>query len=119
MDRRTRLLFRGEIMNRRHFIAAVVCVASLTSVGLGQGMMAPTQGTPRISHIMPMGGQAGKSFELKVTGQELKDVEGLHFSFPGVKVEVEGSELTPVEKKGKPAPPLNSQKFKVTLPANA
>jgi hypothetical protein len=89
------------------------------SVTYGQGMMAPTQGTPRISHIMPMGGQAGTTFELKITGQDLKGVETLHFSFPGVKVETTSSELTPVEKKGKPLPPLNTQKFKVTLPANA
>src|SRR5207253_1784182 len=47
------------------------------------------------------------------------DVEGLHFSFAGAKVEVLGGDLTPVEKKGKPAPPLNAHKFKVTLPANA
>lgn len=107
-------------MNRKHYLAAVVCVASLASVSLGQGMIVPSQGTPRISHIMPMGGQAGTSFELKVTGQDLKDVEGLHFNFPGVKVETGGTELTtPIDKKGKPAPPLNSQKFKVTLPANA
>jgi hypothetical protein len=82
-------------------------------------MMVPTQGTPRISHIMPMGGQAGSTFEFKVTGQDIKDVEGLHFSFPGAKVEVLGSDTTKVEIKGKPAPPLNAQKFKVTLPANA
>ena len=94
-------------------------LALFASVTHGQGMMAPTQGTPRISHLMPIGGQVGTSFELKVTGQDLKDVEGLHFNFPGVKVETTSSELTPVEKKGKPAPPLNSQKFKVTLPANA
>ncbi len=106
-------------MNRQHVFAAAISLLAFASVTHAQGMMAPTQGTPRISHIMPMGGQAGTSFELKVTGQEMKDVEGLHFSFPGVKVEVAGVEVTPVEKKGKPAPPLNAQKFKVTLPANA
>jgi hypothetical protein len=82
-------------------------------------MAGPAQLTPRISHIMPIGGQAGATFELKVTGQDLIDVEGLHFSFPGAKVETLGSETAPVEKKGKPAPPLKAQKFKVTLPANA
>ncbi|MBI3821971.1 MAG: PPC domain-containing protein, partial [Planctomycetes bacterium] len=106
-------------MNTKHFLAASFTLIGLASAAFGQGMMAPTQGSPRISHIMPIGGQAGTTFDLKVTGQDLKDVEGLHFNFPGVKVQVEGSEVTPVEKKGKPAPPLNSQKFKVTLPANA
>src|SRR5439155_15476542 len=54
-----------------------------------------------------------------VTGQELNDVEGLHFSFPGAKVEVAGSEITPIDKKGKPAGTLKSHNFKVTLPADA
>jgi hypothetical protein len=82
-------------------------------------MAAPSQLTPRISHIMPMGGQAGTTFDLKITGQDLNDVEDLYFSFPGTKAEAVSSEVAPVEKKGKPAPPLKTHKFKVTLPANA
>jgi hypothetical protein len=103
------------------YAAAVITVCSFPlfmSVSHAQ-MAGPSQLTPRITHIMPIGGQAGTTFELKVTGQDLNDVEGLHFSFPGAKVETLSSEITPVEKKGKPAPPLKSQKFKVTLPANA
>ncbi len=81
------------------------------------------QGTPRISYIMPMGGQAGSEFELRVTGQDLADpanLQTLHFNFPGVKVEMTGSDTTPIEKKkGQPQQALTTQKFKVTLPANA
>ena len=106
-------------MRTTHLFAAAIALFAGASIAHAQGMMAPTGSTPRISHVMPMGGQAGTSFDFKVTGSDIKDVEGLHFNFPGVKVEVTTSELTPVEKKGKPAPPLNSQKFKVTLPANA
>lgn len=106
-------------MTTTRILATAFAGALFASVSHGQGMIVPAQGTPRISHIMPMGGQAGTTFELKVTGQDIKDVEGLHFNFPGVKVEVGVSDVTPVEKKGKPLPPLNAQKFKVTLPANA
>ena len=74
-------------MNTTRPIAAALGFLLFASLTHGQGMMAPTQGTPRITHLMPIGGQVGTSFELKVTGQDLKDVEGLHFSFPGVKVE--------------------------------
>lgn len=102
------------------FLAAFLAVGVCASATWAQGMMVPGSGSPRISHIMPMGGQAGTSFEFKVTGSDIKDVEGLHFNFPGVKVEVTTSgEETAITKKGKPAPPLNSQKFKVTLPAGA
>lgn len=114
-----RVLFGGLSMKTIRSIAAAAGLLACASISFGQGMMAPSSGTPRISHIMPMGAQAGSSFELRVTGQDIKDVEGLHFNFPGVKVETGTSEITPVEKKGKPAPPLNAQKFKVTLPANA
>jgi hypothetical protein len=97
-------------------ISGLLLFASLTQAQ----MMAPAQGTPRISHIMPLGGQAGTTFELKITGQALDGVESLHFSFPGAKAEVMGSATTPGDKKkGKPAPALKSHQFKVTLPANA
>src|SRR6516164_1057050 len=86
---------------------------SLSSLLLGASlahaqMAAPSQLTPRISHIMPMGGQAGTTFDLKITGQDLNDVEDLYFSFPGTKAEAVSSEVAPVEKKGKPAPPLKT-----------
>lgn len=85
--------------------------------------------SPRITHLMPIGGQAGSTFELRVAGASLGDVEGVHFNFPGVKVEPIGSETTVLPpkmvkgkaKKGMTKPPgaLTTQRFKVTLPANA
>ena len=88
-----------------------------------QGMTGPSQGTPRISFVMPMGGKAGSEFELRVTGQDLADpadLQTLHFNFPGVKVEMIGSDTTVIDKKkGQPQQALTTQKFKVTLPANA
>jgi hypothetical protein len=96
----------------------------VASVARPQGMMAPSQGTPRISHIMPMGGQAGGEVELHITGQDLDDAQSLHFNFPGVKVESLGSDTATVDIKGKgkaKAQPKQYavQKFKVKLPANA
>ena len=104
---------------KRQIAAAFSSLLLFASLSHAQGMMAPSQGSPRISHIMPLGGQAGTTFELKITGQDLNDAEELHFNFPGVKVEALSSEVTPVEKKGKPAPALKSHNFKVTLPASA
>lgn len=84
---------------------------------------AHAQATPRINHTMPMGGQAGTTFDFHVTGQDMKDVVGLHFNFAGVKVESGTSEATDVPKmvKGKQPAPQNllTHRFKVTLPANA
>src|SRR5689334_14546115 len=101
----------------RAFVAAsCACgVFLFASAAHGQALL-----SPRISHIMPMGGQAGTTFELRVTGQDLPEAEGLHFSFPGTKVEVLSSEkTTTVAMKGKPPTPLTTHKFTVTLPADA
>jgi hypothetical protein len=107
------------------FLTTALVVVMFSSSAYGQGMAAPSQGTPRITHIMPLGGQAGTTFELKVTGQDITEVEGLHFNFPGVKVETTSNETVPIDKKvkgkgkAKTPAPLNLQKFKVTLPASA
>jgi hypothetical protein len=69
-----------------------------------------------------MGGKAGATVELKVAGQNLGKPEGLHFSFPGAKVEVlDSAAVTADPKKGMGKPPANLQahRFKVTLPADA
>ena len=113
----------------RYFPAAILGFSCLVVVSLayGQRMDAPSSGTPRINQIMPVGGQAGTTVELRITGSDLVDVEGLHFNFPGVKVEAVGSEKTNappvVGKKGKgmvvPPGGLTTHTFNVTLPANA
>ena len=59
------------------------------------------------------GGQTGSTFDLKVTGQDLVDVETLHFNFPGVQVEAAGSEKTPIvptkKQPVKPPPALTTR----------
>jgi len=103
-------------MRLKQFAITAIVLLGLTS-------LAHAQATPRVSHVMPMGGQAGTTFDFRVVGQDMKDVTGLHFNFPGVKVESGSSEATvvPVMGKGKQPNPLNmtTQLFKVTLPANA
>ena len=112
-------------MRLKYFVFAAAILVSFTDWTEAQ-MQAPSSGTPRINHIMPMAGQAGATFELRVTGQDLNGIEGLHFNFPGVKVEAGASESTnaPVrtgKKGGKGGQPqgLTTHSFKVTLPANA
>src|SRR5262245_42512868 len=97
--------------------------AALVAAVSGSAQSTPT---PRLLYVMPPGGQAGTSVEILLTGQDIDNAEGLHFNFPGVKIERIGTEKTPdvVDPKTKKPPPKMavgalSQKFRVTLPANA
>jgi hypothetical protein len=84
--------------------------------------LAQAKASPRISQVMPAGAKAGAVVELGVTGQDLDDVEGLYFSFPGAKVEVLAAQpaSADAQKKGGKTPPAATlQKFKVTIPAAA
>lgn len=113
----------------RCFPAAILGfgIVLFASVGIAQQMQAPSSGTPRISSIMPVAGQAGSTFELRVTGQDMNDAEGLHFNFPGAKVEPIGSQAAMTQPgmgkkgggKGMAPQGLMTYAFKVTLPANA
>ena len=99
-------------------------VAWLAILGVTNAQNLPT---PKIVRVLPTGGKAGTSFEITVAGSDLSDVETLHFSFPGAKVEVlDAAKLIPMPTKGKAATkgmaPVNAssaQLFKVTLPPNA
>lgn len=98
--------------------AASIAVAFLSASAL-QAQSTPP---PRITVVSPTGAKAGTTIDITVTGQELDNVEGLHFSFPGAKVEVLGAEKAPVDPKGKggkPPPPRTNQKFRVEVPGNA
>ena len=94
---------------------------------LAASSLASAQATPRINYVMPMGGQAGTTLDFSVIGQDVKEVTGLHFNFPGVKVETGTSEATDLPKKGKgkgnkggmQGQNLTTNRFKITLPANA
>jgi hypothetical protein len=95
--------------------AALLCLATAAD--------AQSLPSPRLSHVFPMGGKAGSTVELKVVGQDLVGIEGLHFSFPGAKVEVVGNDSVKLDPKkgmgGKKPANLQAQRVKVTLPANA
>ncbi|MFO0864065.1 MAG: hypothetical protein U0744_05325 [Gemmataceae bacterium] len=83
--------------------------------------------SPKIVRVLPTGGKAGSIFEVTVAGTDLTDVETLHFSFPGVKVELlDATKLIPMPTKGKgttkgmaTVSASSAQLFKVTLPPNA
>src|SRR5712691_986436 len=98
--------------------------AALVLVGFGQVQAQPPPGptvpVPRLLYVTPSGGQAGSTFSVNVTGQDLDSPDGLHFNFPGVKVESLGRTTNPKpDPKGKPLPPAVTFKFNVTLPPEA
>src|SRR5256885_17250271 len=41
----------------------------------------------RLDRIFPLGGQAGSTVSLEITGKDLDDVKALHFDHPGFKAE--------------------------------
>ena len=96
-------------------------LALLACAGLAVAQRGPA---PHISDVFPMGGKAGSAFDLTVTGKNVTGVEGLHFNFPGAKVEVrDSSESVKVEmkkkKRGNQPTKVQVQRFKVTLPQTA
>ena len=113
-------------MTRTRWFLALAFAGS--AFGAANSALAQPPLAPRITHVMPIGGQAGSTFELHVSGSDMADAEGLHFSFPGAKVESLGAEAPPPPPKGK-APPKKgmtktpstqtTQRFKVTLPPGA
>lgn len=79
---------------------------------------------PRLLYVSPNGAKAGSTIEMIVTGTDIEDAQGLHFSHPGFKAEVDNAEpppdpKQPAKKKGQPAGPVLSTKFKVTVPSDA
>ncbi|MEI7687253.1 MAG: PPC domain-containing protein [Planctomycetota bacterium] len=79
---------------------------------------------PRIAVVQPAGAKAGGTVQLTIAGQDLEGVEGLHFSFPGVKAELQGTETVveaPAKKGQKKAAtaPSATLRVKVTLPPNS
>ncbi len=99
-------------------LLTLLSIAILTSSSLAQA-------SPRISLVQPAGGKAGTTVALVVSGQDLESAEGLHFSFPGAKVEMLGAEKIVDEPAKKGAPkmaaggPKTAQRFQVTLPIDA
>jgi hypothetical protein len=103
---------------QRPFLVAPLVLLAAAGIASAQRLPAP-----RINDVLPMGGKAGTTFEVKVTGQNLTGAEGLHFSFRGARIEVLGSESVtdqqPKKKKGNQPATLQAQRFKVTLPPDA
>lgn len=81
--------------------------------------------TPRLSYVTPAGGKAGTTFEVTTAGRDLSSAEKLYFSIPGVRAVPigESKTLPKTEQKkkrgGMKAAPTTSQRFRVTLPADA
>jgi hypothetical protein len=79
---------------------------------------------PRLVTIMPMGGKAGSTVEVVLSGQEINDPQGLLFSHPAIKAELvsAGPAADPKQSpaKGKAPPPAATiaVKYKVTIPAD-
>jgi Bacterial pre-peptidase C-terminal domain len=96
--------------------AGLVGIAHLLVAGMALGQ------APRISYVMPVGGKAGSTFDLVITGVDIEKANDLYFNFPGAKTEVLGSEAFKPTIDPKKAPPgikgLISQRFRVTLPAD-
>jgi hypothetical protein len=93
----------------------------LVSLGLTGIVRGQSQARPHLFYVMPMGGQAGASFDITVTGNNLDTPESLYFSVPGVKAETIGPGSNP--KMTKPPPKKGGRqtsfRFKVTLPKDA
>lgn len=93
---------------------------SLLTVWCASGVSLAQAPPPKLTHVLPPGGQAGTTFEVRVVGTDLDVGASLHFSFPGVKVEAISSvEVIPPGSKQKPPAGMKSgigQSFKVTLP---
>ncbi|WP_145176879.1 serine protease [Gimesia aquarii] len=60
-------------------VSIATCLAS--SMAVAQSVCLPA---PRLLTTMPMGGQVGTSFDVKITGQHLENADELSFSHPGI-----------------------------------
>jgi hypothetical protein len=88
---------------------------------LGQQQQGPGIAVPRLLTVFPNGAKAGSTVEVVVTGSDIDEPQGLMFSHPGFKAELDNAEpppdpKQPAKKKGQPAGPVLSMKFKVTVP---
>ncbi len=84
-------------------LGIAACLISSTAVA--QSVCLPA---PRLLTTMPMGGQVGTSFDVKISGQNLDNVDELSFSHPGI---------TATEKLGKNGKPVPNT-YVVTIAKN-
>lgn len=62
-------------------VACCIALLSHSPTALAQAVCLPA---PRLLTTMPMGGQAGSSVEVTITGQHFEDANDLSFSHPGI-----------------------------------
>jgi len=58
-----------------------ITLGTLTSQAVAQSVCLPA---PRLLTTMPMGGQAGTTFDVRIAGDDIDDAEELNFSHPGI-----------------------------------
>src|SRR5260370_19292121 len=92
----------GTMSTQRRFhartvrrIAGALVLAALTSPVWSQQQPGPGLPAPRLLLIYPMGGKAGSSVEVVVTGFEVEDAKDLVFDLPGIKTERVGPATGP------------------------
>jgi len=73
----------------------------------------PAYPTPRLTGVMPLGGKAGSTVELTLSGVDLEGADDLYFSHAAIKAERVSSPV--VDPKKNPGPP--PIKFLVSIPA--
>jgi hypothetical protein len=108
-------------------------IFALTALGLmvqsaaAQPQLRSAKPPPQLLIVSPSGGQAGKTIEVTLTGQDLAEPQALLFSAPGIKAEPIGVAAPPkdtkkppqeTKKQPKQPPGPSSVKFKVTIPAD-
>ncbi len=107
-------------------LAAFLLVMSAWIMPLNaQQQQAPNLPVPRLLTLSPVGGKAGATIEVTITGQDLEEPQGLLFSHPGIKAELLSAPMLVAADAKKPAPnpkgapPIVATRFKVTIPADA
>src|SRR5262245_59827786 len=77
------------------FLFALVAPALVADPAVAQKTPIPASPGPRLLYVVPAGGQAGTTFEVTVTGQDLTEPQGLYFSQPGITAEPLGMGTPP------------------------
>lgn len=78
----------------RFFLPALLTVIFLSSAAVAQSVCLPA---PRLLTTFPMGGKAGSTFEVTITGEHLDEISELSFSHPGITARpASGSDGQPV-----------------------
>jgi hypothetical protein len=114
-------------MNLPHRLATALLVSmTVIPAAWAQPPQGPGLPQPRLLVVSPAGGQAGKTIEVTLTGNDLEEPQRLLFNHAGIKSEpvksepVADAKPVPGAKARQPGqpPPVMSAKFKVTISAD-